>query len=565
MPLLFAPVFIAVYALHLTLLRLPYFWDEGGYYIPAAWDFFRLGTLIPVTTMRNAHPPLPSILLAAVWKLAGFHIVNTRLFLCFVTAFALLAVFRLARMLAGDAVALTVMILTAIYPVWFAQSTLAHADMFAAAFTLWALTFYADRTPWLRSGNAAASASSNAISTAMLFSLACLAKETAIVIPAALFLLEGYEAIRSRSRTNLPWLLATAFPALPLAGWYAYHRAKTGFAFGNPEFLRYNATANVSPLRVLLSLWHRLIHLTVHMNLFVPVLLTCAVLALPARTDAPRPFIARGALRMLLLLILAQWIAFSVLGGALLTRYLLPAYPMILLLCVALWRSRVRAWPAIAALSLVGFAIGCEVNPPYPFAPEDNLSYRDMVVVHQHAIRELTLHHAGATVLTAWPVLADLQRPELGYVKTPIRTTPIENFTEEEIAKAAANPGLFDTALIFSTKYDPPPGGLNLAGTSRTNDKRFYDYHRDLLPGEVAARLGGQIAWQEDINGEWAAVLVFPRAYDVRLVLPGDTVPGRVIPFRAGRSQANCNADRVLHNRPVPAASVHACTGSRHL
>ncbi len=38
-------------------------------------------------------------------------------------------------------VAATTTVLTAIYPVWFAQSTLAHADMFAAAATLWGLVF----------------------------------------------------------------------------------------------------------------------------------------------------------------------------------------------------------------------------------------------------------------------------------------------------------------------------------------------------------------------------------------------------------------------------------------
>src|SRR3954466_14318150 len=104
--MLYPVFFAAVYFSHLTLLRLPYFWDEGGYYIPAAWDFFRLGTLIPETTMRNAHPPLPSILLAAWWKIAGFHILSTRLFVCLVATCALLAVFRLARMFAGDTAAL---------------------------------------------------------------------------------------------------------------------------------------------------------------------------------------------------------------------------------------------------------------------------------------------------------------------------------------------------------------------------------------------------------------------------------------------------------------------------
>jgi hypothetical protein len=524
LPLLFAPVFIAVYALHFTLLRLPYFWDEGGYYIPAAWDFFRLGTLIPETTMRNAHPPLPSILLAAWWKVAGFHILSTRLLMCFVTTAALLAVFRLARTLLDDPAALAVMVLTAIYPVWFAQSTLAHADMFAAAFSLWALTFYVPRADGIETPT-----TSNAISAALLFALACLSKETAIVLPAALFLLEAFLFFRERDRRrdHLLWLAAFTIPALLLAGWYAYHKAMTGFTFGNPEFLRYNATANMSPKRVALSLWHRLVHLTVHMNLYLPMLAACAMFLLPSRhagKDGAKPFLPRPALRVIVVLLVAQWIAFSILGGALLTRYLLPAYPLLLIVCVAAWKSRVRQWPGIAALALVGFAIGCEVNPPYPFAPEDNLSYRDMIVVHQHAINVLAKRFPGTTTLTAWPVLADLQRPELGYVKTPIKTTPIENFSAEEIAKAAGNAGLYDTALVFSTKYDPPPGGLNLAGRSRTNDKRFYDYHQDMLPGEVAHALGGKIVWQEDRKGEWAAVLYFPRSYDVKLIPPG-TLP----------------------------------------
>ncbi len=550
-PLLFAPVFVCVYLLHFTLLRLPYFWDEGGYYIPAAWDFFRLGTLIPETTMRNAHPPLPSILLAAWWKLTGFHILSTRLLMCLVTTAALLAVFRLARMLLGDAAGLTAMVLTAIYPVWFAQTTLAHADMFAAAFTLWAISFYADRTEW--TGRPAGNTTANAISAGLLFALASLAKETAIVIPAALFLFElwGWVPRVSRVRhgssklhtpsdtassddttrdawkksdtwgTRFVWVFALAFPALPLAAWYLYHRAKTGFMFGNPEFLRYNATANLSLLRVLLSLWHRLVHLTVHMNLFVPVLAACAVLLLPSRDD--KPVLQRGAVRLLLFLVVTQWIAFSVLGGALLTRYLLPAYPLLLILCVAVWKSRVRLWPAIAALSLLGFAIGCEVNPPYPFAPEDNLAYRDMIVLHQHAIREMQRHYPGATVLTAWPVAADLQKPELGYVRVPMPTTEIQNFTAEEVAKAAANAGAYDTALVFSTKYDPPPGGLKL-GSDRSG---FYDYHRDLRPQEIARALGGTVAWQEERKGQWAAVLVFPRGYDVRWTSP----PGVRHPF----------------------------------
>lgn len=535
---LFAPVFAAVILLHLTLLRLPYFWDEGGYYVPAAWDFFRLGTVIPVTTVRNAHPPLPSVVMAAWWKIFGFHILSTRLLMCVVTTFALLAVFKLARMFVGQPAAFAVLALTAIYPVWFAQSTLAHADMFAAVFTLWALCFYADRRGWTLSSSHR-SVSRNAVWVAVLFSLACMAKETAIVIPAALFCFEVMLLADRRPammalihgdslpddaerphRLDWRWLLALIVPALVLVLWYVYHHWKTGFTFGNPEYLRYNATANMSVRRVLLSMRHRMVHLTTHMNLFLPVIAATVIFLLPSRTE--RPFLPGPAKRMIAVLLVAQWLAFSVLGGALLTRYLLPAYPLLLILCVAAWQSRTRHWSLIAGLSLVAFGIGCEVNPPYPFAPEDNLAYRDMIVVHQHAIDFVTSRYPQATVLTAWPVLADLQRPELGYLKQPMKTTATENFSVEEMRKAAVNPAAYDVVIVFSTKYDPPVGGLNLAGHSRDDEKRFYDYHADLLPAEVAAMLHGHVVWEEDRKGEWAAVITFPRGYDVRLRSPFD-------------------------------------------
>ena len=45
--MIYPVIFAALYVSHFTLLRLPYYWDEAGYYIPAAWDFFRTGSLIP--------------------------------------------------------------------------------------------------------------------------------------------------------------------------------------------------------------------------------------------------------------------------------------------------------------------------------------------------------------------------------------------------------------------------------------------------------------------------------------------------------------------------------------
>ncbi|HKR29449.1 MAG TPA: hypothetical protein VJT08_03185, partial [Terriglobales bacterium] len=75
---LFALIFCAIFVLHAPLLRLPYFWDEAGYYIPAAYEFFTSGHLIPQSVPSNAHPPLPGIYLALWWKLSAFKPAVTR-------------------------------------------------------------------------------------------------------------------------------------------------------------------------------------------------------------------------------------------------------------------------------------------------------------------------------------------------------------------------------------------------------------------------------------------------------------------------------------------------------
>ncbi len=513
--ILFPLFFVLVYAAHWSLLRLPYFWDEAGYYIPAALDYFRTGTLIPQSTLTNAHPPLPSMLLAGWWHIAGLAINGTRTFVCLVAAFALLGVFRLTRVLVDSATAAIVTFLTAIYPVWFAQSTLAHADLFAAAFTLWGLSFYLERHT-----TNAPPRTRTLLLTATLFSLAALSKETAIVTPIALALWEVTLLLTERMEktAHAAWAVALATPVLPLALWYLYHFRHTGFIFGNPEFLRYNATANMSAARILISLWHRVIHLTVHMNMYVPVVATLAVLVTP-RLPIPIRFYPRPALTAILLVLVANTLAFSVLGGALLTRYLLPLYPLVILLCVLLWRSRgSRVLAGLTLVTTIAFLAGLWINPPYPIAPEDNLTYRDFVVLHQQAIAVIARQFPYATVLTAWPATTELQHPELGYTRIPIKTVALDNFSLDQIQKAADDPGAYDTALLFSTKWNPP--GVNISKGTESSDTAYFDYHHDLSPSEAAARLHGDIVWQRYRNGEWAAVLRFPRSNEARLV-PG--------------------------------------------
>ena len=140
----------------------------------------------------------------------------------------------------------------------------------------------------------------------------------------------------------------------------------------------------------------------------------------------------------------------------LLTRYLLPMYPLVLLVAVSTFSRRVPYWQALALLSAAAFIAGLFINPPYRFAPEDNLEYARVIRLHMAGIAQLNKHYPGSTVLSAWPVTDELTKPELGYVKTPYQVYRLEDFTAGQIDRAADDPGGYSTALVFSTKYDPP-------------------------------------------------------------------------------------------------------------
>ena len=532
-------VFAALYASHFTLLRLPYYWDEAGYYIPAAWDFFRTGSLIPISTLTNAHPPLPSIYLALWWKLSGFFPEVTRTSVLMVASLGLVAVWRLAMRLTGVAsVAFWTVILTALYPVWFAQSTLAHADVFAAACTLWGLVY---ALPALGS---LTNQAGKPWAAAAWFAAAALCKETAIAIPLTLAAVSLFESIRAPGRARIRlWQEAAWFSscAVPLAAWYAYHYAKTGFLFGNPEFLRYNAQANLEPLRIAAAFGYRILHLTAHMNLFVPVGIAVAALLLDPRSDSDgqlRPAIAPAAMRRILFVLLANALLFSVLGGALLTRYLLPMIPLVLLVAVSTLYRRAPYWHGLALFSAAAFVLGLFINPPYRFAPEDNLAYARVIRFHQAGIDQLEKLYPGSTVLSAWPVTDELTRPELGYLQHPFAVDRIEDFTAGQIARAAQEPEKYSTALVFSTKYDPPSLPLSLGPRSEAVDEQYFGLHHDLQPEAIALQLHGSLVWKQEDHGQWIALIRFNRQFEARLergMLPTASQDHPVfVPVRAG-------------------------------
>ena len=315
------------------------------------------------------------------------------------------------------------------------------------------------------------------------------------------------------------WLLT---PLFPLALWFAYHYARTGYIFGNPDFFRYNVAATLQPHRIALAVLRRAWQLVGHMNLYVLTLATALAMLFPQQHDEghERPRIAVPNQLAFAAVIAVYWLALSVIGGAVLSRYLLPVIPLVIIICVSTIYRRIRGWQLIIALVCAGFIAGLFINPPYVFAPEDNLAYRDYVLLHQHATDFLAAHNPRARVLTAWPASDELRRPWLGYAQQPINAVQIENFSREEVEAAAQN-ATFDVALVFSTKYEPTHR-LPAPEFWQRAQTRFFDYHRDLQPEEARQILGGEIVFWEKRGGQWVAIIERAETRNAFLNIPSE-------------------------------------------
>ncbi len=208
-----------------------------------------------------------------------------------------------------------------------------------------------------------------------------------------------------------------------------------------------------------------------------------------------------------LVVILGYVVAMGLIGGAVLARYMLPAVPLVIILAASTLRRRFQYWAFAVVFIAATFIAGWFWNPPYSFSPEDNLAYRDYIVLHQDAERFLEARYPMAHVLTAWPASDELARPWLGYTTRPMQVLRIEDFSLEQMISAADYHGNYQVALVFSTKYEPPHPFLDRWDFWTRLKQRFFGFHRDIPPAFAEKVLGGHIVFLEERKRQWIAVI----------------------------------------------------------
>jgi hypothetical protein len=502
--------FLALFAFiafltHAPLLRLPYYWDELGQFVPAALDIFHSGAWIPHSTVPNVHPPAVMAYLAAFWSVAGCSPLATRIAMLLLASVAILVGFLLAIELCRNvrgAPAFMAVILLCASPLFFAQAMLAQLDMPAMLFTCLALLLFVQHRTRL---------------AAMVCVVLVLVKETGLIVP----LLFGAWLLYEKRPRDAAWFL---LPGLALGAWLAVLAHGTGHLFGNSEFTRYNLYYPFHPVRFAFALGRRLYYLffqDFHWIGTIAILLALRF-RLPSRTrlagesacatrGGTDAFVCQPTLavfstrawRIAWLLIGIHVLFLSTVGGAMLERYLLPVLPIVYTAMVAAMSAYRPTLKAACQLALLaGLIAGNFWNPPYPFPFENNLSFTDFVKLQQAAAEFLERNYAGARVATVWPLTSALSRPEFGYVSRALPVHSLPDFTASSVDKVDWHDAR--VFVLFSRMWDPEWSWTRIE-LVRKIWRRFYGYEPELSIPDMRSRPVSPLAhWSR--RGLWIEV-----------------------------------------------------------
>jgi hypothetical protein len=463
--------------MHLPFLTLPFHWDELGQFVPAALDLYRDGAWVPHSTLPNVHPPGIMLLLAGVWKIFGFSILSARLTMLAIASagvfFSFLLAIRLARKASG-APAFAAVVFLMVAPLFYTQSMMVLLDMPAMTLTVVALLLFFDQR------YAACAAATTAL---------VLVKETAITTPLVFALWLLFHEKRHRDAL---YFLA---PALALGLWLVELHQATGHWLGNDEFARFNVSQSLGFSHIVYAAGRRLYMLFVSDGHFLGA---AALIAGWRLLRGPEWTIAG-------LVAVAQTAVVTLLGGAVLDRYMLPVLPILytaFAVAGSAWSRPVRLCCQAAMVTL--FVAGWFWNPPVPFPYENNLAMVDFVRLQQEAAEYLEDHAGSQRIATAWPFSEALINPEFGYVHRRLNLT-VRTGGVRLANLAKLNPKDFDILVLYSAEWSVKGRLLDIRPV-RWLVRSFLDPNINATTDEIRSTLGFAPVLRWTRGGQWIEI-----------------------------------------------------------
>jgi len=285
-------------------------------------------------------------------------------------------------------------------------------------------------------------------------------------------------------------------PAAALAGWLVVLHHATGSWFGNQAFAQYNIQDSLMPSHILYALGRRAYTLFFADGHWIGAI--ALWFGWRAGLFRNREWKIAAAVAA------AQLLAVTILGGAVLDRYLLPILPVLYAgIAVATATVYTARWRILSIAAMLAIMVtGWFVNPPYPFPLENNLAVVDFVYLQRDAAQYLESFYPQARIATVWPFTEAVKNVDFGYVQHRLNTISVPGLTRDDFAKLdLAN---IDVLVVY-TRGGTPPAWLLTIAPARDLLARFANIYPEASAGELRS-LGFQskARWSRGI--QWIEV-----------------------------------------------------------
>ena len=307
-------------------------------------------------------------------------------------------------------------------------------------------------------------------------------------------------------RAERRWRDAAWFggPVLALAAWMAVLFHSSGYWSSNSGFEQYNLFFRaLHPLRLLVAISRRFY------SLFVAEFSMDRRYRHRLRLAPLRSLFRSRSWKIAWWLVATHIVTVTMLGGAVLTRYLLPIMPIVYAaMAVGIWSFPRRLQLVAGAALLVGLGASNFINPPYPFPYEDNLAFADFVKLQTGATAFLNRWFADARITTVWPLTRELERPELGFVSRKMQVQTLRNLTPQTLAPVDwQNVEVF---VAFSRTWDPEFSFTHF-GPIRSFWQHFYGFTPNTTMDGLRARVPFPVVAHFERRGQWLDIYVNPK------------------------------------------------------
>ena len=476
--LLFLGFAAILLSIHAPFLKLPFYWDELGQFVPAALDIYQHNQWIPQSTLPNIHPPGVMAYLALTWRIFGFSIPATKVAMLLMASagvvFSFLLAIRLSRGTPGAPAFAAVAFLLAT-PMFYMQSMLAELDMPAMVFTALALLLFLEN---------------RIAACAIACTVLVLMKETAISTPFVFAMILMFRD--KRIRESLYFLA----PAAALGVWLVALHHATGSWAGNEAFAKYNVSDSLTLGHIWGTLWRRGYFLFFADGLWIGALVLFAGWRTLRSREWTVAFIVAGA----------QLLVVSILGGAALDRYTQPAYPVLYAAIAAAGSTFPMSWRWTTRVAMIlALLTGLWWNPPYPFSFENNLAMVDFVELQRAAASYLDQHAGTARIASAWPFTDELHRPEFGYVHRPMSVRQIDDFKPESFESLQRSD--VDVLVVYCRVWGIDTIPMQWPWLREYLDKN-WGMNRQASREQIRSMLGFVPILRWDRRGQWIEIYV---------------------------------------------------------